>query len=41
VPFVGAFGAPWDDAMVARWSDNPLGMQWPEVDTAFVASGNN
>jgi hypothetical protein len=25
VPFFGAFGAPWDDAMVARWSANPLG----------------
>jgi hypothetical protein len=26
VPFFGAFGAPWDDAMVARWSANPLGI---------------
>ena len=32
VPFFGAFGAPWDDAMVARWSANPLGMLWPEID---------
>ena len=29
VPFFGAFGAPWDDTMVARWSANPLGMLWP------------
>ena len=39
VPFFGAFGAAWDDAMVARWSANPLGMLWPEVDAAFVTSG--
>jgi hypothetical protein len=40
VPFFGAFGAAWDDAMVARWSANPLGMLWPERDAAFVgASG--
>jgi len=25
--------------MVARWSANPLGMLWPEMDAAFVASG--
>jgi hypothetical protein len=25
VPFFGAFGAARDDAMVARWSTNPLG----------------
>jgi hypothetical protein len=25
--------------MVARWSANPLGMLWPEIDAAFVASG--
>jgi hypothetical protein len=25
--------------MVARWSANPLGMLWPEVDAAFVTSG--
>jgi hypothetical protein len=30
VPFFGAFGAAWDDAMVARWSADPLGMLWPE-----------
>ena len=35
----GAFGAAWDDAMVARWSANPLGMLWPEMDAAFVSSG--
>ena len=26
VPFFGAFGTGWDDAMVVRWSANPLGM---------------
>ena len=26
VPYFGAFGAAWVDAMVARWSVNPLGM---------------
>jgi hypothetical protein len=25
MPFFGAFGAAWDDAMVARWSANPSG----------------
>jgi hypothetical protein len=25
--------------MVARWSSNPLGMLWPEMDPAFVMSG--
>jgi hypothetical protein len=30
--FFGAFGAAWDDAMVARWSANPLGMLRPGVD---------
>jgi hypothetical protein len=39
VPFFGAFGSTWDDAMVARWSANPLGMLWSEMDAAFVASG--
>ena len=38
VPFFGGFGAAWDDAMVARWSANPLGMLWPEGDAAFVTS---
>jgi hypothetical protein len=38
VPFFGAFGAAWDDAMVARWSANPLGMLSPER-AAFVTSG--
>ena len=35
MPFFGAFGAAWGDAIVARWSVNPLGM------AAFVASGGN
>ena len=39
VPFFGAFGVAWDDAMVARWSANPLGMLWPEMDAAFVTLG--
>ena len=39
MPFLGAFGAAWDDAMVARWSANPLGMLWPEMNAAFVTSG--
>jgi hypothetical protein len=25
--------------MVARWSANPLGMLWPEMDAAFVTTG--
>ena len=41
VPFFGAFGAAWDDAMVARWSADPLGMLWPEMDAAFVGSGGS
>jgi hypothetical protein len=39
VPFFGAFGAAGDDAMVARWSVNPLGMLWPDVHAGFVGSG--
>ena len=39
VPFFGAYGAPRDDAMVARWSANPLGMLWPEMDVELVTSG--
>jgi hypothetical protein len=39
VPFFGAFGAAWDDAMVARWSAKPLAMLGPETDAAFVTSG--
>jgi hypothetical protein len=35
VPFFGAFGAAWDDSMVLRWSANPLGILWPEMDEAF------
>jgi hypothetical protein len=29
VPFFGAFGVSWDDAMVVRWSAHTLGMLWP------------
>jgi hypothetical protein len=32
VPFFGASGAAWDNATVARWSANPLGMLRPGVD---------
>ena len=39
VPFFGAFGAAWDDAMVARWNANPVGMLWPERDAAFMSAG--
>ena len=39
VPFSGAFGAAWDDAIVARLSANLLGMLWPEMDAAFVTGG--
>ena len=39
MPFFAAFGTAWDDAMVARWSANPLAMLWPERDAALVASG--
>ena len=39
VPHFGAFGAAWDDAMVARWSANPLGMLWPKRDAAFMTTG--
>ena len=38
VPFFGAFGAAWDDAMVACWSASPLGMLWPERDAPFLGS---
>jgi hypothetical protein len=41
VPFFGAFGAAWDDAMVARWSANPLSMLWPKMEAAFVTGGGN
>ena len=39
MPFFRAFGAAWDDAMVGRWSANPLGMIWPEMDASVVTSG--
>jgi hypothetical protein len=35
------FPVAWDDAMVARWSANPLGMLWPEMDVATVPSDSN
>jgi hypothetical protein len=41
VPLFGAFGAAWDDGMVARWSANPLGMLWPEMDASFVGPGGS
>jgi len=31
----GAFGAAWDDAMVARWRANPPAMLWPERGASF------
>jgi hypothetical protein len=39
VPFFGALGAAWDDAMVARWSANSLGMLWPEMDAELAEIG--
>ena len=39
VPFFGAFGAAWDDAMVARWSASPLGMLSSEMKAVFVTLG--
>ncbi len=39
MPLFGAFGAAWDDALVARWSADPLGMLWPERDAALVSAG--
>ena len=39
VPFFGASGAAWDDAMVAHWSANPLAMLWPTMGAAFVSNG--
>jgi hypothetical protein len=42
VPFFGAFGAAWDEAMVARWSANPFGMLWQEMDAGRdLASGGD
>jgi hypothetical protein len=41
VSFFGAFGAAWDDAMVARWSASPLGILWAEMDAGFVTSGGS
>jgi hypothetical protein len=31
----GAFGAAWNDSMVARRSVSPLGTLWPTMDAAF------
>lgn len=39
MPFFGAFGNAWDDAGVARWSANPLGMFWPEMDADVLELG--
>ena len=39
MPLFGAFGAAWDDALVARWSADPLGMLWPDLDAAFASTG--
>ncbi len=41
VPLFGAFGAAWDDALVARWSADPLGLLWPEQDAALVSAGGD
>ena len=39
VPFFGAFGVAWDDAMVARWSANPLAILCPEMNAVFTRAG--
>jgi hypothetical protein len=36
LPFFGAFGTAWNDAMVRRWSAEPLAMLWPEPDAAII-----
>jgi hypothetical protein len=41
VPFFGAFGAAWDDAMVATAAPVRWGCLWPEMDAVFLASGGN
>ena len=38
VRFFGAFRAARDEGMVARWSANPVGMPWPNMDALFIAS---
>jgi hypothetical protein len=38
VPFFSAFRAAWNDAMFVHWSANPLGILWPEIDAALIAS---
>ena len=38
MPFFGAFGGAWDEAMVARWSANPLGMLCPELGARMAAN---
>jgi hypothetical protein len=37
LPLLAEIDAAWYDAMVARWSANPLGMIWPERDAALLA----
>jgi hypothetical protein len=39
VPFFGAFGPTWDDAMVAGWGANPLKMLWLVIDAVVVSTG--
>jgi hypothetical protein len=38
VPFFGALGVAWDEAKVARWSANPLGMLCPELGARMAAN---
>ena len=38
VPFFSAFRTAWNNSMFVRWSANPLGMLWPEIDAALIAS---
>jgi hypothetical protein len=38
VPFFGAFGAARSDAMTARLRGNRLGIFWPEMAAALIAS---
>ena len=36
MPFLGAFGAAWDDALIAHWSAHPPGMLWPQTDAGLA-----
>jgi len=36
VQFLGAFGAAWDDALIAHWSAHPPGMLWPQTDAGLA-----